>query len=71
VHVWGNNSQTGGVAKAQKVVKLLDLIKCHSTVSTLAYSHKYRVSPPLYKTHSIVVFGDCERLQVCIHERAL
>ena len=44
VQVWGNNSQTGGPAKTQKVIKLLDLIKCHSTVSTIAYSQKFRVS---------------------------
>ena len=41
VHFWDMDD-----ARKLKVIYINDLLKSHSTISTIAFSKKYRVSPP-------------------------
>ena len=45
------------------MLKLADLAKSHGSISTVTYSHKYRVSTYFTK-RNVALFGHLNRLQV-------
>lgn len=49
-------------SESTTVLKLIDLSKSHGSISTVSYSHKYRVRK--LRCNIVVVFGNLVRLQV-------
>lgn len=51
-------------SESTTVLKLIDLSKSHGSISTVSYSHKYRVRKLRSSIYFVVVFGNLVRLQV-------
>lgn len=58
LHLWPNKP---GSTQQPKIVKMIDIVKGHASVLTMAHSRKYRVSPPSHEFDyqiSLVVMND-------------
>lgn len=47
-----------------KIVKLNDLFKTNGSISTVSYSHKYRVSSFKSNLQNLAIFDNHKRIQV-------